>query len=348
MDILVCSSDETQHWQYFLNHFDIKYQLIDLYDADQQRFYLPVDKTDTVLITDYIVLDQLYRYSKTDILEYTKHNKLVIVANADSPLLFRSYLDRWAQLDLLVPYASIYFLLECAEFAHLLTNIQVDFDCESRFFDVVEQRLSLKINKNITKDFLLMLAREDSTRTYLWDQLHSKNLTSNAVAFYHRNAGGNPDFVFKGNTGHQFVWQKSLVPCVDFYSSCAFEIAAETITDQVCWFTEKTIRPIAGKTPFVLLAAPGALGELHKLGFKTFGNYIDESYDLEPNVVARTDMIVKVVSNIINNGAVEFAAATQDIVEHNWNRLLELKGTYAYHKDLKFLDLLTKLNALSE
>jgi hypothetical protein len=346
MKILVCSTAETQHWKYFLNHFDIDYQLIDLYDADQQRFYLPITESDTILITDYIILDQLYRYSKTDIIEYTKHNKLLIVANADSPVLFYKDIDKWQQLDTLVSHNSLWFVLECSCFSHSLTNIQVDFDSESKFFDIIEQRLSLKINKQLTKDFLLMLAREDATRTYLWEQLQSRNLTSNAVAFYHKNAGGNPDFVFNGNTGHQFVWQKSLIPCIDFYSSCAFEIVAETITDRVCWFTEKTIRPIAGKTPFVTLAAPGALNELRKLGFKTFGSYINESYDLELDVVKRTDMIVNVVADIVNNGAIEFAKATQNITEHNWNRLLELKGAYAYHKDLKFFDLLTKLNAL--
>lgn len=346
MKILVCSTAETQHWKYFLNHFDIDYQLIDLFDADQQRFYLPTTITNTVLITDYMILEQLYRYSKTDIVEYTKNNKLVIVANADAPAIFYHNLGWLSQLDSLVSHNSLCFILECPAFEHSLKNAQLDFDSESRFFDVTEQRLSIKINKQITKDFLLMMAREDSSRNYLWDQLVIKNLTTNANAFYHKIAGNDPSIEYRGNTGNQFIWQKALIPCIDFYSSCAFEIAAETLTDQVCWFTEKTIRPIAGKTPFVLLAAPRSLAELHKLGFKTFGSYINESYDLELDVAKRTDMIVNVVADIINNGAIEFAKATQNITEHNWNRLLELKGAYTYHKDLKFFDLLTKLNVL--
>lgn len=55
-----------------------------------------------------------------------------------------------------------------------------------------------------------------------------------------------------------------------------------------CWhpmvhLTEKTWKPIAFGTPFIVSATPGHLSTLRKFGFQTFDNIIDESYDTLPD-----------------------------------------------------------------
>lgn len=348
MNILVSSSVNTQHWQYFLNHFEIDHTSLDLFNDSRQKFCIPEYQINTCLVVDYSTAEQLYLYDNSNLLEFLECNKLLIVSNTDAPVNFRDALHWLEQLDLRIRKNSVYCIIECSNFHHRLANVYVGLDSESRFFETTEQRISLKIKKNIHKDFLLLMGREEPTRNYLWKQINNENLAANAITVYHRKNGGNHFHLFQGDVKHPYLWQKSLIPCVDLYSECAFEVAVETMVEHSCWFTEKTIRPIAAKTPFVLLSVPGALHELHKLGFKTFGQFIDESYDNEADTIQRTDMIVQVVNDIVKSGPEKFAHATQQIVDHNWNRLLELKGAYQHHKDLQYFDLLSKLNASFE
>jgi len=67
---------------------------------------------------------------------------------------------------------------------------------------------------------------------------------------------------------------------------------------------EKTWKPIANLRPFVLLSVPGALRNLHAIGFKTFDTWWDESYDqiVDPakRLLAVTDVIQWVCSRSID------------------------------------------------
>ena len=63
------------------------------------------------------------------------------------------------------------------------------------------------------------------------------------------------------------------------WSRYHIEIVAETDVFTPCVFTEKTARCLATGKPFVLLAAPKSLEKLREMGFLTFGDIIDESYD---------------------------------------------------------------------
>jgi hypothetical protein len=49
------------------------------------------------------------------------------------------------------------------------------------------------------------------------------------------------------------------------------------------------------------------------------------------------------VSSILTNSAAEFATAVQDIVEHNWQRLTEIKGLYQIKKDISYLSYTEKI-----
>jgi hypothetical protein len=48
------------------------------------------------------------------------------------------------------------------------------------------------------------------------------------------------------------------------------------------FITEKFLRSVITRTPFILQGPKGSLQRLQKLGFKTFSSYWDESYDTEP------------------------------------------------------------------
>ncbi len=50
------------------------------------------------------------------------------------------------------------------------------------------------------------------------------------------------------------------------------------------FLSEKTFKPIACSHPFQILGAKGSLKELRKLGYLTFENLFDESYDELDNI----------------------------------------------------------------
>jgi hypothetical protein len=98
-------------------------------------------------------------------------------------------------------------------------------------------------------------------------------------------------------------------------------IVLETVAaDTKVHLTEKTLRPIACGHPFMLVAGPRALEYLRSYGFKTFSEYIDESYDCEPDIIKRMSMIAKEMARIQNLPLIEknqLLQNLQNIAEYN-------------------------------
>ena len=77
-----------------------------------------------------------------------------------------------------------------------------------------------------------------------------------------------------------------------WYDSTDFSIVAESrVRGTYAHLSEKTYKAIAYYHPFLILGVPGLLARLRYLGFETFDNIFDESYDAEPNWKKRLMMI---------------------------------------------------------
>ena len=125
----------------------------------------------------------------------------------------------------------------------------------------------------------------------------------------------------------------------DLYEDTYFHITAETAMDRVpsCFISEKTWRPILNLQPFIYFGGYKALAKLHELGFKTFGNIIDESYDFELDPVKRFKMAEKEVVRLKNMSMDEIHNlyySVTDVLIHNQN----LVSTYLDFDPLKELD----------
>ena len=68
---------------------------------------------------------------------------------------------------------------------------------------------------------------------------------------------------------------------VEIYNNTYYSLVAETTCDNAySHFTEKIVKPILARRPFVVIAGQGYLKNLRRLGFQTFDACgIDESYD---------------------------------------------------------------------
>jgi hypothetical protein len=80
--------------------------------------------------------------------------------------------------------------------------------------------------------------------------------------------------------------------------------------------------------PWIAVANAGFYRDMHKIGFRTFGNIIDESFDSIENDLDRIERIAEVVEDLCQGDLVDFLAASQDICKYNQQRLAE------YRKDL--------------
>jgi hypothetical protein len=116
---------------------------------------------------------------------------------------------------------------------------------------------------------------------------------------------------------------------LQFYKQFQIEIVAETMTAGVTFFpTEKTFRPITGRRPFLVFGSVHFLNNLRGLGFRTYGECWDESYD-QYQGPDRWNRIRYVIDDIICNGY-DIELATE-IADYNrahltkWHKLTKPK-----------------------
>jgi hypothetical protein len=86
----------------------------------------------------------------------------------------------------------------------------------------------------------------------------------------------------------------------NYYDQIFLELVTETYVTGVTFCpTEKTIRTILAKTPFIVFGAVGYLENLRRIGFKTFSQWWDESYDTLEGA-DRIDAIKRLISEIMS------------------------------------------------
>jgi len=109
---------------------------------------------------------------------------------------------------------------------------------------------------------------------------------------------------------------------IDTYFSL---IAETTVESSELFLTEKTWKPILAGHPFIILGSPGLYKELHKRGFKTFGDFIDESFDDEEDLDTRINMIVNEVEKLCTSDLDLFLSQTKDICVYNHEHYINNK-----------------------
>lgn len=87
---------------------------------------------------------------------------------------------------------------------------------------------------------------------------------------------------------------------IDMYNQSYFNLVVETNVEYENSFflTEKTIKSLISGMPFVLVATPYFLQNLQALGFTTYNEFWDESYDLELDHHERINKIVSLCQQL--------------------------------------------------
>jgi hypothetical protein len=103
------------------------------------------------------------------------------------------------------------------------------------------------------------------------------------------------------------------------YQESWFSIVAESIVRNSDFYTEKTAKALLGRRVFITFGPQYSLKVLRDNGFKTFGAWIDESYDDEPDDEIRWSLAFEQVVRLINHPNLKsLHVQAQAVLEHNY------------------------------
>lgn len=93
------------------------------------------------------------------------------------------------------------------------------------------------------------------------------------------------------------------------------------------FITEKTYKAIAAKQMFIIVGPRGILRKLKEFGFKTFSDFIDESYDDEPDDTRLYSAIDQITYLLTKYNPITVSNMTKEIREYNYNLLKTIERT---------------------
>ena len=126
---------------------------------------------------------------------------------------------------------------------------------------------------------------------------------------------------FLNETGHPMhsCWLSLFKESAD---SLLYLVTETVATGRRLHLTEKTFKPICLRMPFIIVGTHGSLRYLRSYGFKTFGDYWDESYDNETDDVKRIEMISQLLCKLDSMSVThkqKLFNDMNDILNYNYN-----------------------------
>jgi hypothetical protein len=125
------------------------------------------------------------------------------------------------------------------------------------------------------------------------------------------------------------------------YRDTYFSLVTETVVEQPWPFrTEKIAKPLMMGHPFIVATGPGYYRDLHRLGFRTFGHLIDESFDTIEHHQDRMDRIITIVQDLCQQDLDSFLKECYTVCKYNQQHLKELAPRLQAEFPEKFFNLI--------
>ena len=208
-------------------------------------------------------------------------------------------------------------------------------------------------------EFEALLGAQRPHRDFLWLYMNHHDLLNRSVVTYRTGFPGslhdeNTDQVYE-QFGRKPQWpyvSPNLDPSwepfaevkntVSFYipwriyQHTKYSVICETVSiENDFFFSEKVMKVLYGQRVFVHLGARGFLRHLHDLGFQTFGDIIDESYDDEPNNVLRWQRACEQLQVLASLDYQQVMATVCDRLQHNHDHLQAICNHHDQHQLLR-------------
>jgi len=121
-----------------------------------------------------------------------------------------------------------------------------------------------------------------------------------------------------------------------FYQQTLVSIVTETnFYDNEISITEKSFKPTKEKHPFIVVGVKGVLKGLHELGFKTFSEFWDESYDDIADHDERMRKLMEIAAYIgtwTSEQILDFRNKVKPILDHNYEVIRTASTRHAVAK----------------
>lgn len=210
------------------------------------------------------------------------------------------------------------------------------YNTKPKFFDALLGR------KKYHRDFAYRHLNQD---LHLVTYLGSKSNFDNDQQWRWESTGlditNMPEWTVERYSYYGHRMSLSQVIPLEVYNETAYTLVAETnFSNHYSFYTEKTIKPIIARRLFVMLGGQYQLQNLHSLGFKTFSEIIDESYDLIEPVDRRFNMAMDQIKYLETQPQEEILAKIKPICDHNYNVMM----TTDWYEDYFKLDFVRYFN----
>jgi hypothetical protein len=263
-----------------------------------------------------------------------------------SNLIENKVYDKWCKdhkIDKKIKIVSALFFAEMSK-SHHFYRTNNNINASITFDDHIEYK-----TKNSVKNFSCLNRVLRPHRIALIKMLNYYNLIeNNDISFDNFEKNYNPNNYKKNHpafTEENYNNLKSKLPLIidqknfeinqaqnflkDTYLRTWYSVITETYfqdyyKDSV-FLSEKIFKPIRAMHPFILVCQPNSLQLMRSLGFKTFSEFWDESYDTMEDPVKRLDKICKLILNLNKLNKDEWMQLYQKlrpILEHNYKNLL--------------------------
>lgn len=120
-------------------------------------------------------------------------------------------------------------------------------------------------------------------------------------------------------------------PKISDYCALANKVCFELVIDgeigDYLWPTEKVMKPLYCKTPFLYSGSPHMMKYLKALGFKTFDNVFDESYDSELIYYDRVEILMSNLRKLCElplRDCRKILDLTEDVCQHNHEHFINM------------------------
>lgn len=100
------------------------------------------------------------------------------------------------------------------------------------------------------------------------------------------------------------------------------------------FITEKTVKAIFLKQPFLVFGNPGFHSKLKQWGFKLYTELFDYGFDIISNPELRAELIVKEFEKLSSIDIHEMYKVLEPKLIHNMNRGIELMNSYEHNKEI--------------
>jgi len=357
---------DNQHGKIFQEYtkcFDfnaIPYQRFDVWNNDSECYDITRlsqgPDSHLIILHDSTFFNMLSKDSeKQQLLDWVNQKNILWVAVGD--LLNYSFPHNQNQLleiDKLISHTSVYCfvagLLTPSHRLNDLVNINIIQTPVARVGCYEPQIRGGVFEKGQCQYSYLLLMIKNSqrpARKMLYNRLQRRDLLNHGIVNYHKssikfNDQNKPVLDYSswvGNNSSSLTRANhpSINPPMDLVLNSWLEIVPETFYKGSFSVSEKTMRVITTRTPFLVVTTCRYLDFLKNLGFKTFHGIIDESYDRRPRIQDRIDGMLDQLEDIIRNGEREFYDACKPILEHNYQTFCAYVGDNQRKKDQEIL-----------